>query len=88
MEIFYFSVGFALFAVFILTFLVQLVYYWLVFGRLAFYRPKKTGEALSPEQEAVSVVISARNEFHNLEHFLPLILAQDYPDFEVVVVND
>lgn len=88
MEIFYFSVGFALFAVFILTFVLQLVYHWLIFGRLAFYRPKKKGDADMPKQEAVSVVISARNEFHNLERFLPLILAQDYPDFEVVVVND
>jgi len=88
MEIIYFSVGFALFVVFILAFLVQLVYYWLVFGRLAFYRQKKAGDAHTPKQEAVSVVISARNEFHNLERFLPLILAQDYPDFEVVVVND
>ncbi|MCK9453181.1 MAG: glycosyltransferase [Bacteroidales bacterium] len=88
MEIIYFSVGFALFVVFILAFLVQLVYYWLVFGRLAFYRQKNGGDAVSSMQEAVSVVISARNEFHNLEQFLPLILAQDYPDFEVVVVND
>jgi len=88
MEIIYFSVGFALFVVFILAFLIQLVYYWFVFGRLAFYRLKNRGDAASSKQEAVSVVISARNEFHNLEQFLPLILKQDYPDFEVVVVND
>jgi biofilm PGA synthesis N-glycosyltransferase PgaC len=36
----------------------------------------------------VSVVISARNEAENLETFLPEILNQDYPDFQVVVVND
>ncbi|MBE7176638.1 MAG: glycosyltransferase [Mucilaginibacter polytrichastri] len=36
----------------------------------------------------VSVIICARNEESNLRLFLPQILAQHYPDFEVVVVND
>jgi len=36
----------------------------------------------------ISIVICARNESVNLREFLPLIMLQDYPDFEVVVVND
>ncbi len=36
----------------------------------------------------VSVVICARNESRNLQENLPLIMTQDYPDFEVVIVND
>ena len=36
----------------------------------------------------VSVIISARNEANNLTENLPLILEQNYPDFEVIVVND
>jgi len=36
----------------------------------------------------VSVIICARNEAENLEKHLPAFLAQDHPDFEVVVVND
>ena len=36
----------------------------------------------------ISVVISARNEAQNLREKLPCILKQNYPDFEVVVVND
>jgi biofilm PGA synthesis N-glycosyltransferase PgaC len=36
----------------------------------------------------VSVIISARNEAQNLAANLPSILEQDYPDFEVVVIND
>jgi len=70
--------------VFGLSFLLQMIYYWLVFGRLAFYRPKETTQKQLPP---VSVVISARNEYHNLLKNLPLILGQDYPEFEVVVVN-
>lgn len=36
----------------------------------------------------VSVIICARNEAENLKTKLPFILNQDYPDFEVVIVND
>lgn len=71
-------------ALFLLTVLVQLFYYWFFFARLAFYRK---GES-NPSGEAVSVVISAKNEYHNLRRNLPLIMEQDYPEFEVIVVND
>jgi glycosyltransferase involved in cell wall biosynthesis len=40
------------------------------------------------ELPPVSVVICARNEEKNLENFLPLVLEQKYPNFEVVVVDD
>ncbi len=64
--------------------MIQLVYYWIVFGRLAFYKPPiETNESNPP----VSIVIVARNEYHNLSKNLPLFLGQSYPDFEVVVVN-
>lgn len=36
----------------------------------------------------LSVIICARNEINNLEKYLPAIFNQNYPDFEVVVVND
>jgi glycosyltransferase involved in cell wall biosynthesis len=45
-------------------------------------------EELMPVDLPVSVIISARNEAKNLRIHLPAILAQNYPDFEVVVVND
>ncbi|MFZ4401364.1 MAG: glycosyltransferase [Bacteroidales bacterium] len=63
---------------------IQLLYFWGIFSRLAFYKPKN--QARKPQ--AVSVVICAKNEYHNLKENLPLILEQDYPDFEVIVVND
>ena len=43
---------------------------------------------VSAELPPVSVVIAARNEYENLERNLKAILEQDYPNFEVVVVND
>ena len=63
---------------------IQLIYYWIIFSRFAFYKKKEKRESAVP----VSVVICAKNEFVNLKKNLPLILTQDYPDFEVVVVND
>ncbi len=68
----------------IIALLVDLFYYWFFFSRLAFYRHKKPVSADKP----VSVVICAHNEAFNLLDFLPQILEQDYPDFEVIVVND
>lgn len=66
--------------------LIQLVYYWFVFSRLAFFNASK--RPVSDKQEPVSVVICAKNEYHNLVRFLPLILDQNYPEYEVIVVND
>ena len=78
------SLSFILFSIFALAFIDQLIYYWFVFSKLAFHRPKKQGK----KPAAVSVVICARNEYHLLKKNLLKILEQDYPDFEVVVVND
>ncbi|MDR3350267.1 MAG: glycosyltransferase [Prevotellaceae bacterium] len=67
-------------------FVIELVYWLRVFGRVAFSRvntPPPTGEQLP-----VSVILSARNECELLQRTLPLILMQDYPEFEVVAVND
>jgi biofilm PGA synthesis N-glycosyltransferase PgaC len=67
-----------------LMLLVQLYYYWGVFGKFAFYKPQASTKQ---KQEPVSVIIAARNEFENLQKNLPAILTQDYPEYEVVVVN-
>ena len=73
-----------LFVLFCFAFFVQMIYYWLVFSRLAFYKGSTDHITLEPP---VSVVIAARNEYHNLSKYLANILEQDYPEFEVVVVN-
>jgi poly-beta-1,6-N-acetyl-D-glucosamine synthase len=72
---------------------VQLFFWLFVFSRLAVFNQKKhlglaESEDLPMSQQAVSVIICARNEALNLRQNLPKILEQDYPNFEVVVVND
>lgn len=49
---------------------------------------KKNKVFFLPEQPPVSVIICAKDEADNLRKFLPLVLQQDYPDFEVIVIND
>jgi cellulose synthase/poly-beta-1,6-N-acetylglucosamine synthase-like glycosyltransferase len=72
---------------FILTFLVQ-AYFYLRFYRRAFYRKSTLNDKPVIPNVPVSIIICARNESVNLEKNLPLVLDQDYPDFEVIVVND
>lgn len=66
--------------------LIQLYYIIGVWGKLAFYKIQNKLKSGVPEP--VSVIIAARNEYANLERNLKLILEQDYPEFEVIVVND
>jgi glycosyltransferase involved in cell wall biosynthesis len=68
----------------LVSLLVQLIYHIGIFSRFVFYKAK------SPviDNQPVSVIICARNEGDNLETYLPLVLTQDYPDYEVIVVND
>ena len=42
----------------------------------------------SVEEQGVSVIVCAKNEEENLQDYLQTLLAQDYPKFEVIVVND
>ena len=62
-----------------------LLYYLVFFRKLLFFKPKQYApEKLPP----VSVVICAKNEAENLEKNLKVVLIQNYPKFEVIVVND
>lgn len=69
-----------------LFFFIQIYYYWFYFGRLILFKPEK--QNFLTDTPAVSIVICAKNEEHNLKEFLPDILNQSYPNFQVVVVND
>jgi len=69
---------------FVAAALIQLFYFAYFYKRLAFFKDEKTSTEMPP----VSIVIAARNEFQNLSQNLELILNQQYPEFEVIVVLD
>ncbi len=73
-----------LFYLFVTTVFVQVLYWVFLFGKFAFAEKYNSEEKIVP----VSIIIAAKNEAHNLEHFLPKILNQDYENFEVIVIND
>ena len=69
----------------IFCFLVQLYFTLFVHLKLVSFKIEEIPEtALNP----ISVIVCARNEAENIVKYLPKILDQDYPDFEVIVVND
>jgi cellulose synthase/poly-beta-1,6-N-acetylglucosamine synthase-like glycosyltransferase len=70
--------GFALFA------FLQLLMVLFFYSRIAFMRETRNDESPS---KGVSVILAARNEAENLLQNLPLLLEQDHPNFEVIVVN-
>ena len=65
---------------------IQLLLNLLVYRKLIFEKRDCSLPAENPP--GVSVVIAARNEAENLKAYLPDLLAQDHPDYEVIVVND
>ena len=69
---------------FVVIVCIQVVFYGIVFGSFAFHKPIQT----TPNTLPVSVLICAKNEAKNLVSFLPSILNQDYPNFQVVLIND
>ena len=76
--------------IFAAMFLYQ-VYFYLRYILAAVLRtkPRKVEAADSPvQQPGVSVIVCARNEERNLRDYLQALLTQDYPEFEVIVVND
>lgn len=65
----------------------QLLYLIFFYVRLAFYKDKEMkNNVVTPKLPPLSVIIAARNEADNIYRNLPFILAQNYPDFEVIVV--
>lgn len=69
-------------------FLVQILYWSISYAR-PLRKKSQTPEAGYTEQSpAISVVVYAKNESENLRKHLPALLNQDYPSYEVIVVND
>lgn len=73
-----------LFYTFTVVVLFQVIYYLFFLGRFAFFKEENNHKKNIP----VSVIVCAKNEAENLKTFLPSIIAQDYSNFEIVLIND
>jgi cellulose synthase/poly-beta-1,6-N-acetylglucosamine synthase-like glycosyltransferase len=70
------------------TALVLQVIYLIVFN-VALSKGKKRHVSIAPtESLPVSVIVCAHDEEENLKELIPQLLNQNYPDFEIILVND
>lgn len=72
------------FYVFIAIVAIQLFYYVIVFGKFAYAKAQKS----TPKRIPISVIVCAKNEEENVAKFVPLLAQQNYPDFEIVLIDD
>jgi len=66
---------------FVLSLIIQLVFY----RRILLKKTRSDGEV---EERPISVLLNVRNESERIEQFLMKLLAQNYSNFEIVVVDD
>ena len=69
---------------FCVVIIIQLYFYLFLFRKYAAHKSQKNNSA----EIGVSVVIAAKNEEVNLSHLLPLLAQQEFPLFEVILVDD
>ncbi|MBA4301031.1 Glycosyltransferase, catalytic subunit of cellulose synthase and poly-beta-1,6-N-acetylglucosamine synthase [Algoriphagus alkaliphilus] len=68
--------------------IIQLVYLLVIFGRTAWFKSITKSSKNQIPEEGVTVLVAAHNEFQNLKILIPRLFEQDYPKFDVMVVND
>lgn len=69
---------------FIVVIAIQLAYYLVVFAKFAFAKAHKS----TPKKISVSVIVCAKNEAENVIRYIPLLAAQDYHDYEIILIDD
>lgn len=69
---------------FIAVVFIQIFYYLGIFGKFAFGKP----QSITPKKLPVSVIVCAKNEEENVKKYIPLLAEQNYPDFEIVLIDD
>ena len=78
------ELSFYILIIFVSAWIIQMLYHWILFRRLAFYK-KKDKEC---SYEPVSVIVCAKDSYEYLLDLIPAVLSQDYPEYELVIVND
>ncbi|MVM29267.1 glycosyltransferase [Spirosoma sp. HMF4905] len=82
----------ALLIIWLLVVSIQLIYIFFIYSRTAFFRQPEQNVldlgANSTSGSGVTIIVCARNELVNLIELLPLLNDQNYPDFEILVMDD
>ncbi len=83
------TIEWILFGTLCLCFMMEMFFFIFLYKKPYSYERKRATQII-PDRELppLSVIITSKNDSENLEKNLPFILEQDYPIFEVVVVNN
>jgi glycosyltransferase involved in cell wall biosynthesis len=73
-----------LLCLFIAVVVIQFLYYVVFFGKFSFAKPQTSALKRVP----ISVIVCAKNEEENVTNFVPLLAEQNYPDYEIVLIDD
>lgn len=79
------TLGCVLMGLVLTLFGVELIYWLGRYGRLAKYRNVRRQHPR--EVDGISIVVILTDDFDYLENTIPVIMGQEYPDFELVVVD-
>ena len=80
----------ALYLFIFITCFIQIAFFLLIYSkylRLDVSVPKVNNLAAA-DFKPVSIVICARNEAENIKKYLPVVMDQAYPQYEVIIVDD
>ena len=72
-----------IFTITLTSLIVIVFYYFFFFINLSYYKSN-----IKDFNQPISIILCAKNEIENLKQNIPLLLAQKYFNFEIVVVND
>jgi cellulose synthase/poly-beta-1,6-N-acetylglucosamine synthase-like glycosyltransferase len=67
---------------------IQGVYLLVIFGRTAWFKSSAKSSNSENSSEGVTIIVAAHNEFQNLKKLIPKLFDQDYPKYDVMIVND
>jgi len=73
-----------LLCLFITVVAIQFLYYVVFFGKFSFAKPQTS----TPKRVPISIIVCAKNEEENVINFVPLLAEQNYPGFEIVLIDD
>lgn len=69
---------------FILIVTIQFFYYIFIFGKFSFSESQKN----NLNRISISVIVCAKNEAENVSRLIPLLAQQNYPNFEIILIDN
>jgi glycosyltransferase involved in cell wall biosynthesis len=69
---------------FLVVVAVQVFYYSFIFGKFSFTKPTEN----KIKRIGISIIVCAKNEENNVRNLIQKLLEQNYPEFEIVLIDD